>query len=143
MIERNSGTIINVASQAARTILPKSAVYSASKAFVASFSEGLYLDIYNTDIVVQALCPGLTHTSFHEKFGMTKDQQLTKGLTRWMEPEEIVKISLEHADKNAGRRRKTVLCIPGAYTRWTVRLTGLIPRSLYYGLVASIVAKRR
>ena len=143
MIERKSGTIINVASQSAMNVTPKCTVYAASKAFAASFSEGLYLDLHDTGIVVQALCPGLTHTDFHEKIGMGKSEQQNRGLMRWMEPEQIVRESLAHAERNTGRKHKTVICIPGSYARWTVRLTGLLPKFFYYRLVNSMIRKYR
>ena len=67
MLEKGQGVIVNVASQAALNSVPGFAVYSASKAFLVSFSECLFMELYDSDIVVQALCPGLTHTRFHEK----------------------------------------------------------------------------
>ncbi|MBT5551139.1 MAG: SDR family oxidoreductase [Nitrospina sp.] len=64
MLQKNEGGVINVASTAAFLPLPFSTVYSATKWFVMSFSEGLYGEYRNTGVTVMALCPGATATNF-------------------------------------------------------------------------------
>ncbi len=61
---RDGGDIINTASLAADVFLPDFALYAASKAFVASFSEGLRLELAGRGVRVLALCPGPVHTEF-------------------------------------------------------------------------------
>ncbi len=58
------GDIINIASLAADVFLPDFALYAASKAFVASFSEGLRLEVFDRRVRVLAVCPGPVHTEF-------------------------------------------------------------------------------
>ena len=65
MIERGSGTIINVASIAGLLPIPHFAEYAATKAFLVSFSEALAEETRDTGVVVQACCPGQTETDFH------------------------------------------------------------------------------
>lgn len=62
MIERGRGRILNVASITAFQPVPGLSLYSATKAFVLSFSESLSEDLRGTGVTVTALCPGLTRT---------------------------------------------------------------------------------
>ncbi len=64
MQARGDGGIINVASTAAFAPLPYAAVYSASKAFVLSFSEALFGECEDKGVHVLALCPGGTRSNF-------------------------------------------------------------------------------
>jgi short-subunit dehydrogenase len=58
------GGIINIASLAADLFIPDLAVYAASKAFVASFSEAVRLEVRKAGVPVVAVCPGPVHTGF-------------------------------------------------------------------------------
>ena len=69
MIERGSGTIINVASIAGMFPIPYFAEYAATKAFLLSFSEALAEEVHASGVVVQACCPGQTETDFHDSAG--------------------------------------------------------------------------
>ena len=66
MIERKKGRILNVASTAAFQPGPGLNVYCATKAYVLSFSEGLYAETRGTGVTVTCLCPGATSTEFAE-----------------------------------------------------------------------------
>lgn len=58
------GGIINIASLAADLFIPDFAIYAASKAFVASFSEAIRLEVRKAGVPVVAVCPGPVHTGF-------------------------------------------------------------------------------
>lgn len=135
MIAQGSGTIINVSSESAYMIIPKNAVYTGAKAFLKSFTEGLYLDLMGTGVKVMAVCPGLTHTDFHEKMGMDKSRQINKGKIKWMSPEEVVDISLR--DMNKGK----VVCIPGNHTKMYAYLLNMMPRKSYYKFMYNFSCK--
>jgi hypothetical protein len=68
MSERREGRIINVASVAA--FMPRGS-YSAAKAWEVAFSRWANLHYKRRGIIVTALCPGLVHTEFHSRMGMT------------------------------------------------------------------------
>jgi|GEM_PF-195452 len=71
MLERGSGGILNVASVGAFQPLPYMTIYGATKAFVLSFTEGLWAEMRGTGVKVSALCPGPVDTPF---FGSKRSQ---------------------------------------------------------------------
>lgn len=133
MISRNRGTIINVSSDAAYMVVGKNAVYSGTKAFIKQFSHSLYLELMNTDVYVQALCPGLTRTDLHEKMGMSKDRQRNRGLLRWEEPKQVVAQSLKSLKRNKA------ICISGLSTKLLILFTTCIPKKAYYKIVNKVL----
>lgn len=64
MLAHGKGGVINVASTAAFQPAPYIAVYSASKAFVLSFTEALAGEYQERGVRFLALCPGNTTTNF-------------------------------------------------------------------------------
>ena len=67
MVERGRGGILNVSSLAGFQPGPSNATYSATKAFVTSFTEAVHEELKGTGVSVTALCPGFTHTEFQER----------------------------------------------------------------------------
>ena len=65
--------MLNVSSLGGHVPGPGFAVYSATKAFVTSFSESLHEEYRGRGVVVTALCPGATHTEFGETAGAAGD----------------------------------------------------------------------
>jgi uncharacterized protein len=70
MKARNEGLIINVASALALNALPISAVYSASKAYVLAFSNGLQQELAGSGVKVQVVLPAATATEVWDKSGV-------------------------------------------------------------------------
>lgn len=126
MVERGSGTVINISSESVYMIVPKNAVYSGAKSFLKSFIEGLHLDLMGTGVRVMAVCPGLTHTDFHEKMGMVKARQIDRGQIKWMSPGEVVETALRDLEKGK------VICIPGTHTKLLTHILNQMPRKSYY-----------
>lgn len=137
MIRRDNGTIINVSSDGAFLLAPKNTVYSSTKAFLKTFTEGLNLEMKTKgkNIKLQALCPGLTRTDFHEKMGMDKSRQIDKGMIKWNTPKFIVDCSLKALKKDR------VVCIPGAKTRFLIGVLNLLPRKSYYNFMINFYKK--
>jgi len=72
----SGGSIINFASQAGRDGGgPGASAYAASKGAVMTFTRGMAKELGPQNIRVNALCPGMISTSFHDTF--TKDQVRT------------------------------------------------------------------
>ena len=70
MLARGTGTIVNVASVLAFGSFPVTSLYSATKAFVLSYSQGIAQEVKGTDIFVQAVLPAGTVTEFYETAGV-------------------------------------------------------------------------
>jgi short-subunit dehydrogenase len=69
MTQRGRGTIVNVSSALAFFILPVSAVYSATKGYVLTFTQALRQELSDSGIRVQAVIPGAMHTEFWDGSG--------------------------------------------------------------------------
>ncbi|MBN2070068.1 MAG: SDR family oxidoreductase [Candidatus Krumholzibacteriota bacterium] len=74
MIERGGGRILNVASTASFRPGPMMAVYSATRAYILSFSRALSSELQNSGITVTALCPGPIDTGFARRAGIKRSK---------------------------------------------------------------------
>lgn len=116
MLASNAGTIINVSSMLAfsagmdQPFLPKRAFYAATKAFVNSFTETLSGELVGTGVKVQALCPAVVRTEFHDIDG----KPVLRPNVPVMEPEDVVAASL------AGLALGDVICSPALADRGLV-----------------------
>ncbi len=105
MVARGNGAIINVASMLAfsgpaKMPFLKRATYAGTKSFVVTFTQVLQHELEGTGVKVQALCPGLVRTEFHDKLGGRPS-----GLPV-LEAADVVAASL------AGLALDEVVCIP-------------------------------
>lgn len=66
MVQRRSGTVINIASIAGREVYPKGNVYCATKHAARALSEGMRIDVNGTGVRVCNIDPGLVETEFSE-----------------------------------------------------------------------------
>jgi short-subunit dehydrogenase len=103
MQERGEGRIINVAGMIAfsgpapTSVMPRRAVYAGALAYLVAMSQTLSAELEGTEIKVQALCPGVVATEFHERQGldmsavprMTAEDVVTASL-RGLELGEVV-----------------------------------------------------
>ncbi len=107
MIKRNRGVIINVSSMAAFTVRPQSVMYGSTKSFLNKFSEVLQSELHDTDVKVQALCPGYTRTDIFKGKYIKDFDPSSISEERWMSADEVVDLSLSavHSDE--------VVFIPG------------------------------
>jgi uncharacterized protein len=133
MVARRAGRIINVASVAAFIQAPGNISYCATKAWMVSFTEGLYLEMKSigSPVAVQALCPGYTYTEFHDVMGVDRTRIMSKSW--WMSADYVVRESIR------GLKQGRLLLIPGLRYRLIVALVKLAPRSL----ILKVAARRR
>jgi NAD(P)-dependent dehydrogenase (short-subunit alcohol dehydrogenase family) len=94
MLERGSGSVINVASVAGLTGTPTLAPSGASKAAVISLTKSLALEWGPQGVRVNALCPGWTKTDLNKDLwgdeGLARMMVEPTGLKRWAETHEMV-----------------------------------------------------
>jgi 2-hydroxycyclohexanecarboxyl-CoA dehydrogenase len=63
MLERRSGTIVNIASDAGKVGSSGEAVYSATKGGIIAFSKTLARELARGGVTVNCVCPGPTDTA--------------------------------------------------------------------------------
>lgn len=94
MVERGSGSVVNVASVAGLTATPLLAAYGASKAAVISLTKTLAFEWGGSGVRVNALCPGWTRTALNNELWGGADGGAGwvagQALKRWADPEEMV-----------------------------------------------------
>ncbi|MEV0532897.1 SDR family oxidoreductase [Kitasatospora sp. NPDC050463] len=115
MRERGRGAIVNVASVAA--FLPRG-TYGASKAWVVSFTQGVMRDLGGSGVRLMALCPGFTHTEFHQRAGMGTGNIPSWG---WLSAERVV----DEAMRDLARGRS--LSVPSKRYKIAVAIARLLP----------------
>ena len=79
MIARGAGAVLNVGSVAGFQPVPDGAVYSASKAFVQTFSEAVHEGLHGTGVSCTVLCPGPVPTEWGEVAGSAVTPQTGLG----------------------------------------------------------------
>lgn len=64
MVERGSGHVINIGSNAAREVYPGGTVYCATKAAVERITRGTRMDVLGSGVKVSQVDPGMVETEF-------------------------------------------------------------------------------
>jgi short-subunit dehydrogenase len=115
MSSRGRGHVINVSAGNALLPTPGSCSYSASKAFVNSFTEGLAYELRDSGVSLTAVCPGFTRTGAQDRLGL--DREAFPDFV-WREADEVARIALR-----AARRGKVVswLGFSGAVAAFAAR----------------------
>ena len=121
MVERGRGGILNIGSVAGFLPGPNMAVYYASKAFVQSFSEALFVELRGTGVSVTNLCPGPTESNF---FKIARGHRSRKMEAGKMSASEVV--AAGHRAFRAGRCMK----ISGVKNLFLAQLTRILPRAV-------------
>jgi NAD(P)-dependent dehydrogenase (short-subunit alcohol dehydrogenase family) len=93
MLERKSGSMINIASVAALGGVPGLAPYGASKAAVISLTKTLAVEWAAEGVRVNALCPGWTATDLNRNLWENDDASAvllaSVPMRRWARPDEM------------------------------------------------------
>ena len=114
MIDQQAGSIINVASMAAKTSWPESAEYSATKSGVVGITRSVAAELGPHGITANAVCPGNTltdmvrevATEIGSRLNMTSEEWLAMraedtALKRLAEPSEIAGVITFLASEDA------------------------------------------
>ena len=119
MIRRGRGRILNTASIVGFEPGPLQATYSATKAFVLSWSEALASELEETPITVTALCPGATDTDFFEKGG--SENMTARQSENVMAPQDVAKEGYEALMK------EELFVVTGALNKAMVAARRILP----------------
>jgi uncharacterized protein len=132
MLAAEEGTVINVASVAG--LLPgRGSTYSASKAWVIAFSEGLANGLTGTGVGMHALCPGFVHTEFHARAGI--EMSGTPSFL-WLEVDDVIRETMADVAKDK------VVIVPGLQYKALTTGGRVVPRNLVRA-VTKVVGRGR
>jgi uncharacterized protein len=130
MVERESGTIMNVASMAAfQPGTWGSAIYTSSKAFVLTFSESIAAEVRESGVYVTAVCPGFTRTDW---FKSAKVDSVPSVF--WMESADVAAKAFK-----ASRRGVQVAVVGTIALRAMYAIFRMLPRRF----VAAMLSRKR
>ena len=131
MLKKKRGGVLNVASTAAFQPGPFMAIYCATKAFVLSFSESLWVEGRGKGVSVTCLCPGLTSSKFHDRAGTGNLRLQTLGSS--MTPEKVA----EQGYRAFQRNRRVI--VTGFDNRLLAGLVPFIPRRAVLSLASFVL----
>ena len=117
MLGRGRGRIINVASVA--SFMPRS-TYGACKRWLVEFSRWANARYGPAGVTVTAVCPGFTHTSFHERMGLPPGEEGIAGFL-WLDASDVVAESLRDAARGKG------VSVPSLRYKALTRIVRVLP----------------
>ena len=118
MLHRNSGHIVNIASLSGKKGLPHDSIYSASKAGLIMWTDGMRQELANTNVGISAICPGMTATGLSLDVGMC-----TPSLVHISKPTDVA-----HAVLCAIKQNQAEVIIDGPLTKHLFAIAQLFPR---------------
>jgi 2-hydroxycyclohexanecarboxyl-CoA dehydrogenase len=119
MVERGSGAVVNVASEAGRAGSSGEAVYSGAKGAVIAFSKAIAREVARSGVRVNVVTPGLTDTPFlqrniDEGHGKLMEAMVkATPLRRLSTPEEVAEAILFLASDRAAFTTGDTLSVSG------------------------------
>ncbi len=131
MLARGRGGVLNVSSIAGAQPLPNVATYSATKAYLSTFSHSLHEEVRRSGVAVTVLLPGFTRTEFHDAAGIP--ESVVPG-PAWMSADVVAAAGLRAVAR--GRAQ----CVPGLGYRVLAGISRLTPWSLSRRVAGSVTA---
>ncbi|MCP3931323.1 MAG: SDR family NAD(P)-dependent oxidoreductase [Bacteroidetes bacterium] len=126
--------VLNVASMASFSPIAYKTVYPASKAFVLSFSRGLYQELKKTSVFVSVITPGPMITNLNVKDRIAN----YGGYTKWsvLSPERTARIAIRQLLK------RDSLIIPGFFNMFNWLLMRIIPIWIRLPMMSKAIFKK-
>lgn len=125
MKTRGYGRILNIASLAAFAPDSAGSLYVAVKSFVVHLTRAMDLELRPHGVYCTALCPGFTHTEFHESMGVQAEADKIPRLL-WMDADTVARQGYEAVMKG-----RPVL-VNGVVNQAIAGLCKLLPDSLQH-----------
>lgn len=129
MKSRPQAHIVNLSSMGGFIPFPGQTVYSATKAAVKVFSEGLYAELLDTNVGVSVVMPGAVATNITENSGVDVPDMgdNAKSAARALSADEAAKIILQ------GIENERLYILVGSDSKFLYRLYRLMPeRAIRY-----------
>jgi len=98
MQEHGYGRVLNVASVAGQITQPGDMNYGPTKTYLIALSEALSATVKNDGVHVLALCPGFTHTDFHQSEHLATMKAGSPGFF-WYDADVVVREGLAALEK--------------------------------------------
>lgn len=130
MKSRGRGAILNVASVAAYAPMGS---YSAIKAWVLTFTEGLAGELHGSGVTATAVNPGLTRTEFHQRAQWDTDPYPSFA---WLQAPDVVREALDDV------ARGKVVSTPSWQYKFAALASTVMPRPLVRRLTRAVDSKR-
>lgn len=92
------GRVLNVASVAGHVSLAGDTSYGPTKAYLIALSKGLAATVRGHGVNVLALCPGFTHTDFHQSEELTRMKNKSPGFI-WYDADVVIREGLSALEK--------------------------------------------
>ena len=121
--------VILVSSLAAFAPMPGPAMYTATKAFLVALGRAIQPELARDGLHSQVLCPGFTHTEFHDRLDWAADRRRDRGIVRWMTARDVAERSLRRYRRRSPHADPVY--VPGGWNRLLRALVGIVPRRLY------------
>ena len=131
LLKQPRAYILNIGSSASYQAVPLLSVYAASKAYVLSFSRGLFQELKKTNVSVTCICPGPTDTNFVNRANVgTKGQKAAERFN--MSPQAVARIAVD----SLFRRKPEV--ITGGLNKLSAFFAWLLPKSMVEGIAMKL-----
>jgi short-subunit dehydrogenase len=121
------GRIINLSSIAAFSPPAESLIYTGIKSYVLNMSQSLDMELKPQGIHVTAVCPGFTHSEFHDQMG-TRDAANKLPSILWQDADAVV------AEGWRAVMRGQPVCVTGLVNKVMASSMRPLPISLQYHL---------
>lgn len=132
MVQRRQGVVMNVASVGAYLPSPNMATYTATKAFVLSFSEAIAEELRESGVRVLCVCPGVTRTEF----------QATAHVDTGHVPGFLQQTAEQVADEAVEAVGRGAVVVNGVLNRLTVNALKFVPHSVITRLASGLIRAR-
>ena len=113
MQQRGFGRVLNVSSVAGHVSLSGDTSYGPTKAYLIALSKGLAATTRAQGVHVLALCPGFTHTEFHQSAELTRMKKRSPDFI-WYDADVVIREGLKALEDG-----KTVY-LSGRLYRWLI-----------------------
>ena len=131
LLKQPKAFILNIGSTASYQAVPLLSAYAASKAYVLSFSRGLYHELKKTNVSVTCVCPGPTDTNFINRANIgAKGIKAAERVN--MSPQSVARIAVD----SLFRRKPEV--ITGTMNKLVTFFVWLLPKTIIEGVAKKL-----